>query len=127
MTWVGAIILLIGFLVILRSSSVIEKATTVIGIAAQSQKDLFSAELDDDAKELAMRKNAILMFQYFLSISAWLALCLLAPLAIVYGLHLAEILVLDEVLELSVSWEFLLIAVLLSAVFFFVSKPSVKQ
>lgn len=74
--------------------------------------------MDDLDKEKAIQGCAKELIKLFSLITIGSVIALVVPLAIVYLLSLLDIVSLPEVLELSLSWEFLALVVTASVLYF---------
>jgi hypothetical protein len=114
MSFVGAIILVIGFLVLVKYLKVIEKSSKVISIAKQSIVIIKDSESSDLQKEIAMQKYAKELLFLFLAITVGSVLALAIPFAIVWLLELAGLMSVQSVIEVTLSWEFIVGSIVIS-------------
>ena len=120
--WVGAIILVVGFLVLIQLLGVIKKSRNVVRIALHSLKIIGSARLSDEQKESKLQKNSQRLFGLFFILAFGGAIAILIPLALLWvGDHLGLV-SLSGVLATSVSPAFLIASSIVAiAVFYFQS------
>ncbi|TFU06327.1 sulfotransferase [Polymorphobacter arshaanensis] len=67
--------------------------------------------LDDDAKEAAMQAAAKAMFGLFFKLTAGLAAALALPMALVWAVAQTGVVSFDHIIEVSLTWPFLLVGV----------------
>ena len=116
MSYVGAIILVIGFLVLIKYLKVIEKSSKVIGIAKQSIVIVRDSESSDLQKEKAMQKYAKELLLLFLFIVVGSLLALAIPTALVWLMELSGLLSFQSVIDTTLSWEFIGGSIIISIV-----------
>ena len=105
--YAGAIFLVIGFIFILKITGLVEKSTRVIGISKQAVAELRNAELSDDAKETAMQTHSKQLAGLFLLITIGGAAAIFAPFAVIWGLERLNLVSVDGVLGVALSWPFI--------------------
>jgi hypothetical protein len=118
LVWLCAIFLVLGFIVIAKVIGIIENGTRVFVVAKQSIGILQDANMDDLVKEKAVQGCAKELIKLFSLITIGSLIALMVPLGIVYLLSLFGIVSLPEVLELSLSWEFLALILTASILYF---------
>lgn len=116
MSFVGAVILVIGFLILIKYLKVIEKSSKVLGIAKQSIIIIKDSESSDLQKEIAMQKYAKELLVLFLVISAGSILALAIPFGVVWLLELAGLLSIQSVITTTFSWEFIVGSLFISII-----------
>lgn len=116
MSFVGATILVIGFLVLIKYLKVIEKSSKVLSIARQSIVIINDSEKSDLQKEIAMQKFAKELLLLFLVITAGSLLALAIPAALVWLMELAGLLSFQSVIDTTLSWEFIVGSIIVSVV-----------
>lgn len=57
-SWIGAALLVVGFVVLIRLCGLVEKSGDVVTIACRSFGVIRSSALSDEAKEVALQKDA---------------------------------------------------------------------
>lgn len=127
MAWIGGFILVLGFLLFLKVFKVVNKSRDVIEVAKISLSTVRNKELSDLEKEKIMQKNAMKMFPLFLWISIGSILALLIPMALVWLLEQIGIMKLDEVIQLSLSWLFIGVSLVVSVLIFWIWKIKNKK
>ena len=105
--YAGAIFLVIGFIFILKISGLVEKSTRVIGISKQAVAELRSTELSDDAKESAMQSHAKRLVGLFFLITVGGVAAVFLPFAVILGLESLNLISVDAVLDVAMSWPFI--------------------
>ena len=108
MALAGAIFLVVGFVVLVKVFGLLKKCSEVLDLARTSLAVLRNPSLDDDAKESALQSNAMKLFTLFLLLTAGAALALVLPAGLIWVLDLLHVVSLRAVLELTLSWQFLL-------------------
>ena len=104
--YAGAIFLVIGFVFILKISRLVEKSTRVIDISKQAVAELRNSELSDDAKESAMQSHAKRLFGLFFLITLGGVAAVVLPIAVIWGLDRLELVSIDAVMQVALSWPF---------------------
>ena len=116
MAFVGAVILVIGFIVLIKYLKVIENSSKVLNIAKQSIVIIRDSEISDLEKEIAMQKHAKELFLFFLIITAGSLLALGIPAVLVWLMDLAGLLSFQSVIGTTLSWEFIVGSIIISIV-----------
>lgn len=116
----GACFLVGGFLAVLQMLSLVERARAVGHVARAALVVLADVGLDDDAKEAAMQRQALVLFKSFAILTIGGAVALASPIVLVWGADYLGWLSFDKVLHMTLDWRFIVVASLLSiAVMFF--------
>jgi len=105
MSYAGAGCMMVTFVVLLRVLGVAERSRRVLAISRRAFEDFRSSELDDDAKEEAMQAHAKVLGALFVVLTLSVAVCVTAPLAVIWLLDLATVLSFDEVLTAALTWQ----------------------
>jgi hypothetical protein len=113
-SFVGAAILVVGFLVLIKYLKVIDKSSKVLIIAKESFAIVRDQEKSDMQKEIAMQKFAKELFLLFFVIMAGSLLALAIPAAIVWLMDLSGLLSFYDVIDTTFSWEFIASSVIVS-------------
>lgn len=116
----GAIVVVVLFVVLLDLLKVVEQARSAIAISQKSMETMRNAELDDDTKERELQKGAIGLFRLMLTMSLSFATSLVAPMALIWLLDLAGFMSLDAVSAMLLRWDFMLGATVLGVGLFVV-------
>lgn len=112
----GAIILVVGFIALLKVFSLVELSIDVIGLSRQSLADIRNPEMDDEAKEKALQGHTKKLLLLFFKLTSGGIAALLVPLALVWLLEQLDVLSLSEVMSTVLSWEFILASTILAIV-----------
>ena len=108
MALAGAIFLVVGFVALVKAFGLVGKCGEVLDLARTSLAVLRNPSLDDDAKESALQSYAAKLFLLFLLLTAGAALALVLPAGLIWVLDLLHVVSLRAVLEMTLSWQFLL-------------------
>ena len=109
--WLGAGFIIIGFGWLLARLGLVEIARDVAAQSRQSMAVMRNPALDDDAKEAAMQAAAKAMFALFFKLTAGLAVALALPMALVWAVAQTGVVSFDHIIEVSLTWPFLLAGV----------------
>ncbi len=104
----AAAFIVLDFAMILSRLGLVALASEVRHLSQRSLNVLRDALLDDDAKEAAMQANARALFAKFIHLTLGLALALLVPVALIWGVSLTGIVSFETVMAVSLTWPFLL-------------------
>jgi len=118
MTIIGGLILVLGFLLFLKLFGLVERSKKVITIAKSSMETVRSKVLDDYQKEKAMQKNAKELFVLFFIIALGSLFAVVIPLGVVWVMQYFNIVEVQEVIDLTFSWEFILASIIISVIVF---------
>ena len=118
MLLVGEIVLILGFMILLKVFGLIGRTKKVTGVARSALEVVRDRDLDDRQKEAATQKYAKELFSLFIVIAGASLIALGIPLGIVWIMELANLLTVAEVISATLTLEFLGIAVVLSGVMF---------
>ncbi len=118
MTLVGGIVVVLGFIIIVKLFKLVEKSTKVIGIAKSAVSIVRDADIDDYQKEIAMQKYAKELFFLFFLITTISLLAIAIPFSFIWLMERAELLTVNEVIDTTLSLEFITVTVVLSIIFF---------
>lgn len=121
MALVGAIVVVWGFIILVKLFGLVEKSTKVIGIAQSAASIVRDADIDDHHKEIAMQKYAKELFFLFFSITTISILAIAIPFSFIWLMEIAELLTVNEVIDTTLSLEFIAVTVVLSIILFLVS------
>ena len=114
----GGCVVVICFVALVEKTGLIRRSNKVLERAKLAALDISNSELDDDAKEVAMQSHAKSLFSLFFQITLAALICLFLPLALIWGLERLNLLSLNAVLEMTVSWKFLLASSAMVYLFF---------
>ena len=107
-SYIGAIFLVVGFIVLLHVFDLVTKSIRVINLSKKSLSDFSNPELNDDQKEELMQEYAKQIGLLFILLTVGAAVALLAPAAIVWVLDKMGLMSFDDVMQLILSWEFII-------------------
>lgn len=113
MNYLGALLIVAGFALILRALKLVPKAAEAVNLARHSLADLRNPELDDDAKEAAMRRYAKRLLALFFILTLGSAVAALIPFGIIYLLDIVHLVSFTAVLEATITWQFIVATVVL--------------
>ena len=121
--WVGAIILVVGFVVLIQLLGVTNKSRNVVRIALHSMKVISSPRLSDEQKETKLQKNSKRLFGLFFILALGGAIAILIPLGVLWLGDRFGWLSLSAVLATTISPTFIIAStILMVAIFCF--KPN---
>jgi hypothetical protein len=107
MSYVGASLLVVGFLATAHLLGIVDLAASVFARSREALADLRNPDLDDDAKERALQGHAGKLFGAFLLLVLMFAIALVVPLGVLYLLDLPGWLPLEGSMDVAMSWPFL--------------------
>ena len=108
MALAGAIFLVVGFVALVRVFGLVRKCGHVFDLVRSSLAVLRDPSLDDDAKEGAMQRHAVRLFSLFVALTLGAALALALPAGVIWMLDVLRLVSLRAVIEVTLSWQFLL-------------------
>jgi hypothetical protein len=114
MSLAGATLLVVGFILLSKAFGLIQKSTAVVDVAKLALADLRNSGLDDDAKEIALQRHAKRLFGLFLLLTLGGAAALFLPVGSVWLLEQFGLLSFNAVIDMTLSWKFLLASTLLA-------------
>lgn len=117
--WVGAIILVAGFVILIQLLGVIKKSHNVVRIALHSLKIIGSSRLSDEQKESKLQKNSKRLFGLFLVLACGSAIAILIPLGILWIGDYLGLLSISKVLATTISPVFILASTVLMVALIF--------
>ncbi len=106
--YIAAAFIVLGFASILSWLGLVGIAAEVSRLSQKSLAILRDPLRGDDAKEAAMQANARALFARFLKLTSGLASALAMPIALVWGIAQTGILEFETVIQVSLTWPFLL-------------------
>ena len=120
--WLCAIFLVVGFIIVSHFVGLIDKCKQVFVVSGEAVSLLQDSTIDDLEQERGVQRCAIKLLQIFVIVTALSALSVVTPFLVVYVASLVGAVSLDAVIELSLSWEFILLLCVASAVYYLVKK-----
>lgn len=118
----GAVILVAGFIIVIKWLKLVEKSLEVIQIAKSALTDLQNPQLHDDAKEVALQKHAKQLFILFFLLTLGGLAALMLPAGLVWLLDQVGILSFNAVMAMILSWPFILASTVLVLIIFLFRK-----
>ena len=122
MALAGAMVILIGFIAFMQFFGLVEKSIKVVNIAKLSIAIVQDQSLDDNQKESMMQKHAKELFSLFFLITTGSIAALAIPFTFVWLMELADLLTVNEVIETTLSWEFIVITIMISMGWYWLMK-----
>lgn len=122
MVLVGEIVVVLGFMLFMKLFGLVGRTKRVAGVAKSALEVIRDSNLDDLQKEKATQRYAKELFSLFFVIAAVSLTALAIPLGIVWTMELANLLTVAEVIEGTLTLQFIGIAAVLSVIMFVLSK-----
>lgn len=116
MNLLGALIVVAGFVFLLRALKLVPMAMEVTSVSRTAVGVVQDPELDDDAKGERMQQHAKRLFVLFVLLTLGAAAALLLPVGLIWLLSRVGLFSYDDVLALLLSWQFLLATTAIAAV-----------
>ena len=120
MDLLGAVLVVVLFVVLLDVLKVVEQARSAISISRNSMETMRNAELDDDTKEREIQKGALGLFRLMLTMVISFGTALVAPMGVIWLLDRADFMSFEGVSAMLVRWDFMLGATVLGVGLFVV-------
>lgn len=120
MVLIGGIIIAAGFVFCLKLFGVIERSRKVIEVSKSSLAVVRDTNLTDLQKEKTLQTNAKELLLSFILITAGSAAALIVSFGIIWLMELAGLLTVNEVIELTLSLEFIAASIILSVAIFWI-------
>jgi hypothetical protein len=108
----GAILLVAGVMVLIKASGLFARALQAVRASKGAFEVMRDPGLGDDRKELLLQGYSLSLLRSFLDLLMRGAGSIVIPVGILWVLELAGILSFKEVLDLTLSWPFLLVGAL---------------
>ena len=118
--YLGAIFLVVGFIVMLKLLGLVERSRRVVATSKEALAALSDKELDDGQKEAAMQTHAKSLGLNFVLLAAGFAMALLGPAGVIWLLDRAGVLSFDAVISAAFSLELIFGGTLLTVIFLWV-------
>ena len=119
---VGEIVVVLGFMLFMKLFGLVGRTKRVAEVAKSALEVIRDSNLDDLQKEKATQRYAKELFSLFFVIAAVSLTALAIPLGIVWTMELANLLTVAEVIEGTLTLQFIGIAAVLSVIMFVLSK-----
>ena len=123
MALAGAIFLVAGFVALVRLFGLVKKCGDVFDLAKSSLAVLSDPSLGDDVKERTLQAHATRLFSLFLTLTLGATLALALPAGLIWILDVLRVVSLREVVDVTLSWQFLLGSTLFGVLAWRVTKP----
>ena len=123
--WLGAIALVIGFVVLFQLLGLGKNSGDVIRLSRYSMKIISSSRLSDEQKESRLQRNSQKLFGLFFILAVKLAIAIFIPLAILWLGDRLGVLSLSAVLDTTISPVFIVVSSIL-AIAILCFKPNKK-
>lgn len=112
--WIGASLLVIGFVIVCRVFRLVESARRVFSVSGAAFAVMGDPTLDEDSKERAMQRHAIHLFGLFLRLVIGGGLALALPIGTLWIAERAGWISLQASLETGLSLPFILVVTAVS-------------
>lgn len=109
--WLGGAFIVVVFFGLLKVFKVIAVSKEVIALSG-SVMSTMNSDMSDLEKEKAMQSFSIRLFKYFFGIMIGSVLAIGIPLLLIWLLQLLGLVSFDEVLETTLTWEFITLSCL---------------
>lgn len=116
--FVGAVFLVIGFIIFMKFFSLVEKSSEVVTISKSAVKIVQNKNLADHQKEIAMQKHAKELMSLFFLITVGSIFALIIPFSFIWFLELVGLLRVDDVIQTTLSLEFIIATLIITIVYF---------
>lgn len=114
----GAVFLVIGFVVLLERFALVSRSRDVIALSRNALATVRNPALDDIEKETILQSHAKRLFAHFFLITIGAAAALLLPASVIWLLDLAGAASFDDVMNTALSWQFISASAVLMVVYF---------
>jgi len=119
MPWIGVAFLVLGFVFLVHAFGLIERSKDVVAISRDSLAVVRDPNLDDEAKEVTLQRNAIKLLRLSLILVGGGAAAVFLPFGVVWLCSVLEIVSLKSVLALAFSPTVLIVAGVLAILMLF--------
>lgn len=116
--FVGAVFLVIGFIIFMKFFSLVEKSSEVVTISKSAVKIVQNKNLADHQKEIAMQRHAKELMSLFFLITVGSIFALIIPFSFIWFLELVGLLRVDDVIQTTLSLEFIIATLIITIVYF---------
>ena len=111
-----------GFMIFVKLFGLVSKTAKVATVAKSALDVIRDSDLDDLQKEKASRQYAKELFVLFFVIATGSALALAIPMGVLWLMETANLLTVTEVINATLTLEFIGIAAVLSVILFLLSR-----
>ena len=119
MAVLGAALLTVGFILLMRPLGLVKRSAEVMKTAKSALEAMTDAQADDCQKERALQQHAKTLFGHFVWITAGSTVAAGIPLGCVWLLDAIEVMSLQDVITTSLSWPFLTTILVFSLIYFY--------
>lgn len=114
MALIGGLVIVLGFIILVKFLGLVENSTKVIKIAKSAIIIVRDTNLGDHQKEIAMQQHAKELFFLFFLIVMGSVVALAIPFGIIWLMELAKLLTVDEVIDTTLSGKFIAVTTIIS-------------
>ncbi len=107
-SWIGAVYLVLGVVVLLRLFGLVEKSGDVVNVARGAFVVILNSALSDEAKEAALQRDAKQLLRLFLALAFGGAAAVLLPVGLLWVCDRVGWISLESVFSVAVSPVFLI-------------------
>lgn len=125
--WIAAAAATILFVALFLSLGIIQNSLSVFKVLSATTGILFNHKVDDREKEKVFQENSLKLFQLLLLIIGASIISFVVPVGFVYLLDTFTYLNYENIVEITLSWPYLLTTLLLSVIAFVVFRRLRKQ
>ena len=118
----GAVFLVIGFIIFMKLFSLVEKSSKVVNISKSAVKIIRNRSLNDYQKEIAMQQYAKELMSLFFLITIGSIFSVMIPFGFIWLMDAFGILSIDEVIQTTLSLEFIIITLIITVVYFWITR-----
>ncbi len=118
----GAVFLVVGFIILMKFFSLVEKSLEVVNISKYSVEIVRDKSLNDHQKEIAMQKYAKELFFLFFLITLGGIAAVLIPFGVICLLESVGVLTVDSVIETTLSLEFIIATLVITIGYFWLMR-----
>jgi hypothetical protein len=116
MTYLAIGLAVVVFALALRQLKVVAAVTEALDTGRRAAGVMAAADLDEDQKEVAVRRAALDLFRSFGVITLRTAIAVAGSLLVVLAAAWAGLVALDEVARTSISWEVIIVSAVVMTV-----------
>jgi hypothetical protein len=116
MTYLAIGLAVVVFALALRQLKVVAAVTEALDTGRRAAGVMAAADLDENQKEVAVRRAALDLFRSFGVITLRTAIAVAGSLLVVLAAAWADLVALDEVATTSISWEVIIVSAVVMTV-----------
>lgn len=121
--WIGAIFLVVGFVVLIRLFGLVERSGDVLKVSRRSWEVIRNSTLSDEAKEKALQQDAKQLLRLFLMLVVGGAAAVFLPIGVLWACDRIGWISLDSVFAVALSPVFLIGSGVLALLALFIGTP----